>query len=520
MFQVQGVHVKLSLQSLPIHKEGLVSHKPWRYKLSFGTNDGGMEKSAKRTSSTPKVPLMAFVGTFLLAVLIIATVPTSVIVFTTSLSSVDTLADEIIGGVVHQANNELLHILNGISASTLLFINAKAVRSFIPTNTRGYGRNVDFNYIAIQLLNSTQGLIYVGCAPASNLTGEVSPQWNQPFLNSTMYGVTTMHSVTPGVQLVTANYFDYTNPTFMRALTLDSSTGDPIGPFLNITIPSIAFVKSASVYWMLERKQYGPYWLAEIVNSQPRFTYAATSAPMNVTNIFGETQLTVPYGCAATMLMSDVTALLRGIQPTSNTRIYLTNGENLLIATNTNISTITVDFKRFIPISNATDPYISEIGSIFQTPVDNIQEHKTQDGTQWMLATRALKLAHEGSTFMLTVAIPRMDFFETVETSIRRGIVITAVTSALGLLLALVVVVLIVTPIKRMINNMAKATKFEFSALEESLKVTRPSIFNELRLLQETFAVMVRTFAEAIQRNKSLVERRTSQSVTGTGSFV
>ncbi|KAI8802745.1 hypothetical protein BJ742DRAFT_777925 [Cladochytrium replicatum] len=465
----------------------------------------GKEKqsvSASNNSKMPRVSLMAFVGTFLLAVLIIATVPTAVIVFTTSLSSVDTLAETIITDVVDRANSELSHILNGISASTLLFASSKPARAFLTSHARGYGRNVDYNYLGLQLLNSTPGLVYIVCAQATNLSGEVPSTWNQTYQNSTMYGVESKH----------AYYFDYTHPNSVVQLPIDSATGEVIGSLIDKEIPAEIVIENASIFWMLKKKLYGPYWLAEIVDA-PRLTFAGVSRPMNVTNIFGETQTTVPFGCAATMLISEAEALLNSLTPTPNTRLYMTNAAMLLIATNKNISTVAEDgytfqFMSTVPIPQAADKYISEMGSIFYAPSQEIQSYTSHDGTQWKLATRALILKHGESDFTLSVAIPRKDFFERVESSIQRGIVITIVASVLGLFLALVVVVLIITPIRRMVQNMAKATKFEFSSLEESLKLTRPSIFIELRILQETFAKMVKTFAEAIQRNKVLTETR------------
>ncbi|KAI8799606.1 hypothetical protein BJ742DRAFT_129241 [Cladochytrium replicatum] len=267
---------------------------------------------------------------------------------------------------------------------------------------------------------------------------------------------------------------------------------------------------------MLQNQEYGPYWLEEFIGSNPLFSFAAASPPMSVTNVYRETKMTVPFACAATMLVSEATVLLRGLAPTLNTRLYLMNANKLLITTNMNISTVTQDGHHFVSIANATDPYIAEIGSKLNTQTRDIQSFTTSDGTVWKVANRGLNLKYGQSNFTLSIAIPRKDFFESVETSIHRGITTTIVSSVVGVVLALGVVIMIISPLKRMINNMSKATKFEFSTLEESLKLTRPSIFTELRTLQETFAVMVKTFAEAIQRNKSLMsDRRTTQSESG-----
>ncbi|KAI8799893.1 hypothetical protein BJ742DRAFT_882412 [Cladochytrium replicatum] len=448
----------------------------------------------------PRISLMTFIGTFILLVLILATVPTAVIVFLTSLSSVDTLAERIIVDTVDRANNELSQILNGISSSTLLFIRSKVARAYLTTHTSGYGYDTDFNFLALQLMNSTPGLVYLACGTASNLTGEVPSSWNQTYPNGTFYGVDA-NSNEPN-----AFFFDYENSTNLVSLPLDIDTGDVIGPPKD-NVPAPLILSTGSVYWMIDRKAYGPYWLAEFVD-QARFTFAAVSQPMNITNVYGETKLMVPFGCGATMPLLDVTRLLRRLSPTSSSRLFLTNSAKLLIATNIYTRTIAADGRSFVAVVNSADRYISEIGSTQFSVSSNIQSVTTQDGTRWKVASRHMDLRHGVSDFTLSVAIPRSEFFDSVETSIHRGVVITCIASALGVLVALGVVVLIVAPLKRMVNDMAKATKFEFREVENSLNLVRPSMFHELRALQETFATMVKTFAEAIIRKKATLDRR------------
>ncbi|KAI8810809.1 hypothetical protein BJ742DRAFT_159278 [Cladochytrium replicatum] len=146
----------------------------------------------------------------------------------------------------------------------------------------------------------------------------------------------------------------------------------------------------------------------------------------------------------------------------------------------------------------------------------------TGDGVLWKVTSRSLNLMNAKSTYVFTIAIPREDFFEKVESSIQRGIfekvessiqrgiLASSNASALGLIGTVGVAILIVTPIRRMVNNMAKATKFEFRELEDSLKLAKPSIFLELQTLQITFATMIGMFATAIQNSRRLSNANTS----------
>ncbi|KAI8800925.1 hypothetical protein BJ742DRAFT_878736 [Cladochytrium replicatum] len=404
--------------------------------------------------------------------------------------SIDSMAEKIISDTVNSATGGLSNSLNGISASTLVFLRSIVARTFMSTQTRGYGYNTEFNYLATQLIQSTPGMVNLICGQANNVTGEVPSSWysDHDYPNGTSYLLES--------SLV---YFaDYSTGNSSYFAPVDNATGRVVGIPTRNPVPTSLILKNGSGYRLMGSGICEPIWLSEIVQV-PHFTFAACAEPMNITDVFGVAKQMITYACGSVTPVSDATKLLVQLTPTRNTRLFLTNAEGSLVVANMNI----------IPAATASDTYIAEISQTVTHQSSQItQTVTTRDGSIWKVATKKLNLRDGNSNFWFTIAIPRDDFFSEVESSIRRGIVISCVSSGLGLLGAFAVTVLIVLPVRRMVYNMSKATKFEFQELEENIKLTRPSMFSELRILQESFADMVKTFATAIQKNRDLADSR------------
>ncbi|KAI8800914.1 hypothetical protein BJ742DRAFT_839428 [Cladochytrium replicatum] len=445
------------------------------------------------------IPLTAFIGMFLFIVLALAIVPTAVIVFTTSITSIDSLVEKVIKDTVVSAVKGLSNYLNGISTSTVVFLRSNVARTFLSTQTRGYGNNSEFNYLAIQLVQSTPWMVNLICGQANNVTGEVPSTWytNHDYPNGTSYLVDVSSTVF---------YADYSTGDLKLSARFDNETGKLIGLPPQDAGPISSILKYGAGFRMMESGQCEAHWISEIV-PDPLFTFAACADPMNVTDVFGHTKRRVPYACSSVTPIAQASRLLKDLSPTPGTRLLLMDADGLLIASNLDITTLTEDGKRFVLAANASDVYISEISQVLSRGSGgSILWFATKDGMVWKVATEKLELRNGRSNFYFTVAIPRADFFAEVEGSIRRGIIISCVASASGLLGALAVAFLIVLPVRKMVNNMSKATHFEFRELEASLKLSRPSIFSELRTLQATFATMVMTFAAALQKQRDRVQ--------------
>ncbi|KAJ1547144.1 hypothetical protein HK405_006558 [Cladochytrium tenue] len=122
-------------------------------------------------------------------------------------------------------------------------------------------------------------------------------------------------------------------------------------------------------------------------------------------------------------------------------------------------------------------------------------------------------------SLLLVLVIPSSDFLGEVNVTIRNTIIFVAIFCTFSLAMGLVLSWALVRPLRRLIVSIKKATKFDFSSLREGGTEAR-SWLTEIGVLETVFFAMLKKFAEAISRNKSLVGSPTSRAGISTNAEV
>ncbi|KAJ1549307.1 hypothetical protein HK405_005838 [Cladochytrium tenue] len=107
-------------------------------------------------------------------------------------------------------------------------------------------------------------------------------------------------------------------------------------------------------------------------------------------------------------------------------------------------------------------------------------------------------------SMLLLLAIPSSDFLAAVNTSIRNAIIFVALFGGFTLIVAVLLSWAIVDPLRRLVVSIVQAAKFDFSSLNTNT-VMGHSWLIEIGTLESSFFTILKKFAEAVQRNKSLI---------------
>ncbi|KAJ1569212.1 hypothetical protein HK405_008360 [Cladochytrium tenue] len=107
-------------------------------------------------------------------------------------------------------------------------------------------------------------------------------------------------------------------------------------------------------------------------------------------------------------------------------------------------------------------------------------------------------------SLLLMLMVPSGDFLGSVNTTMRNAIIFVVVFCVFALGVGVVISWLLTAPLRTLTESIKKATNFDFSSLQDGMLDSR-SFVTEIRSLQSAFRAMMKKFAEAIQRNKSLL---------------
>ncbi|KAJ1568034.1 hypothetical protein HK405_003846 [Cladochytrium tenue] len=105
---------------------------------------------------------------------------------------------------------------------------------------------------------------------------------------------------------------------------------------------------------------------------------------------------------------------------------------------------------------------------------------------------------------LLMLMVPSSDFLGDVNVAVRNTIIFVALFCSFSLALGVLLSWALVRPLRRLIVSIQQATKFDFSSLQER-STEAHSLLTEIGTLETAFFAMLRKFAEAITRNKSLM---------------
>ncbi|KAJ1555932.1 hypothetical protein HK405_010327 [Cladochytrium tenue] len=115
----------------------------------------------------------------------------------------------------------------------------------------------------------------------------------------------------------------------------------------------------------------------------------------------------------------------------------------------------------------------------------------------------------------MILVVPANDLLGPMTVTTRNSIIFVVLFTAFAFGLGGLLAWGMAAPLRRVTVSVKKATKFDFSSLQEGL-VTSASWMMEIIDLEDAFSTMLKKFAAAIDRNKSLVAQNYSQSVAGS----
>ncbi|KAJ3160486.1 hypothetical protein HDU88_007946 [Geranomyces variabilis] len=113
--------------------------------------------------------------------------------------------------------------------------------------------------------------------------------------------------------------------------------------------------------------------------------------------------------------------------------------------------------------------------------------------------------AYSRGQMILVVALPRQEIYGVSDAAQAKGRSMSLGVSAAVVVGISAIFFLIAMTLQRLARQMVQLTKMDFSTLESSGMLDERSLIFELSAVQTVFATMVRAFAGAIQRNKTII---------------
>ncbi|KAI8814399.1 hypothetical protein BJ742DRAFT_766199 [Cladochytrium replicatum] len=464
----------------------------------------------------PGIPFVIAMPTVLVCALAAGIIPAIVIILNTAQSSVNDLTSQIIVVTALSGMTRWVQYMQAIMTATSVFTDSPVISSFMTAKVRGFQNDPNVNLYGLNYYNNIGGNI-----SRQNITGELESLPADPTLrNATQFAI---------YNSTTVCYIDY-SATYAQCINVNTTTGVAYGssfknPFINFGDP--AYQAAGGQYRVLETCPRTGRWQAIQNGGVPRFTHArcatkdagGRSAYVCLTGFFQDRSVLTsvsPVGISRIFLLANefqlaaanVPVELRTSNPNSTALVNATASNDTVIA---ELSTNLVALygggvSKFIPISiNSTNSF-----SILSS---NIVPFKLQSDNNEEWATIALKVQLTvGEQFGLVVAMPKSQFIGAIESSKARGTVSAAISASVGALLGIALTIYAVQPLKRIIQDMGKATNFDFSMLSSG-KFDESGVFSEVRQLQKTFNTMMKAFAGSIKQNREMNSKmRTTQS--------
>ncbi|KAI9097055.1 hypothetical protein DFS34DRAFT_133472 [Phlyctochytrium arcticum] len=135
------------------------------------------------------------------------------------------------------------------------------------------------------------------------------------------------------------------------------------------------------------------------------------------------------------------------------------------------------------------------------------------DGAEYLTDRRWITDIY-GLRWMVILVIPRSDFFRQVDMAKRQIVFACIGLGIAGFAIAIATSLIIILPIRRLNHVMNEATNFDFSALRSGYMKTL-SPFLEIAQMETSFSLMLSKFADAIQSNRQLNQRKRSNNSAG-----
>ncbi|KAI8803752.1 hypothetical protein BJ742DRAFT_484956 [Cladochytrium replicatum] len=470
-------------------------------------------KGRTKKGILPAVPFVITLPLMFLCAMVAGVVPSLYIVLSTAKSSVDEMTSNIILTTTLSATLAFIQQLKQVSDTTTVFADMEEVSELMSTQMYNFGDNPKLNLLADKFRARSPGAL--SCIGRANLFGLATTTPPAGEQNSTYYQL-----VIPGRVCWT----DY-NSSMSLCSSFNRTTGVRFGPTsINPTFPKWGTLASTPISTLPQNgcPETGE-WISFLSQAGILFFNFGTCPTMQL-NKNGT------YVCVTSF--SPSRNFLSEITPAGLNRMFVITNENKIAFASVSVN-LTDGNKSMVVIDKVSDPIIADIGAallshygggVSKMPYFNASQFKdttanlinefpiaSDNGEIW--ATTAFRLrAGSKDNFALVVSLPKSQFSAAINQSQEHGMIIAALLASLGSIVGVVFTVLAVWPLKKIIKNMSKATKMDFSMLKDG-KFDEGNVFIEIRSLQRTFNTMIKAFAGAIKANQKL------QSATGGSSF-
>ncbi|KAI8906132.1 hypothetical protein DFJ77DRAFT_478396 [Powellomyces hirtus] len=300
-----------------------------------------------------------------------------------------------------------------------------------------------------------------------------------------------------------------------RFYHLDPYTYQPIKPYYTLYNKTTLIPKTGYMHLGLgDRKMY------------PRKEFFAINAENNgmklglmVLQRFKEGATIPSYACAAGILV-DATwnDMLRAAKPVETSVVAIFDiklgilGSSNMIVNSSNVDPVTGKIQYALAKVDAMtlelrDLLVARYGNFTQAVAavaDKPSFELFLAGERWIVNLGVAQLSTYDQA-LLVAALPRSEVYGVIEKASSRSRAISIGISAAMAVVVAAIFVLVVLPLGTLARQMDQLTKLNFGTLEASGALDRRSWVWELRQVQTVFATMVKAFAGAIKKNKSMI---------------
>ncbi|KAJ3120705.1 hypothetical protein HK098_004391, partial [Nowakowskiella sp. JEL0407] len=431
------------------------------------------------------IPLSVVMITLTIGIFSLAIIPTCVIVFEAAQIAADDLSTTIIDGVIVSLTAQILDIFVSVKRANDFLLNSMPMRDAMLTITDNYAQDqYETTYAAFNAYENSPYTQRMLCLQRFNLTGKAPPLQNGfRILNAVGY-------LKDDLNKVENIWCDYSNLTSSVTGIYDLSQRKIVEYTQNLANGFRPMWETGFIYRKINFCGNNGTWVAESVFASGWFSYARCAKEINGT---------VPYVCGSAFDTAKIPVAFQNVAPSTESRVLLVGLRGEVIATNLNSTLFpTIKNNSFVLARNFDDAVVRDISDEISprgdwsevlalsinantVKIKNTMKYQREfvlsDGRKWMCVVSRVQF-ETPEIFYLVIAIPRSDFFGLVDLSIRKGISLSSVFSALGILVGFSIAVGLLVPLWRLKRNIEAVTEFDFSALASS-GLEENSVFTE-----------------------------------------
>ncbi|KAI8812673.1 hypothetical protein BJ742DRAFT_28268 [Cladochytrium replicatum] len=458
--------------------------------------DLATETTKQTKRARVSLPLAAAILSILIPALCLTTIPSAAILVNAMMSSSTLLTTSILSSVVDHVNIQVTSYLNTTSQTVLSLIQSPNVFDVV-TKASNFTTDTRTNLWVLSVLSQSDtlsGARFISCQ-RKNLNNNAPTSSPDTMRVNVWWGQGNIY------------WCDYTSFTQCFSSAIDPVTGiaGPSAPFPLVTPDSVNRAFSCTI--QSECPKSGGVWKPELVLGELWLTFAACSAPVNQ---FGPT---APYSSSIPLQAGGpISATFSSLSPSQNSRIFLVDSLGHLLATSTRASVANSAGSDFVAAASSNDTIIAQLSQIVKTQtnsftstgslVGKLYRTALSSGDQWTYSVAPLTVASTSPLYLIA-AIPRRDYFASIDDAQRSAIIVTTVFGIVSMLVVVLAIIGITFPVRKLTTEMVNVAKFDFSMLERGFFV-EDSLFSEIRNMQSTFNTLVKAFAGAIKRNKAM----------------